>query len=482
MIPGPGSSQKADSRTLHTKLFKSCISYVNKDLIDLYRAALSDSGSWTAAEMQRNQEFGFKAVAGGKLFFVLKNVDEARTCCTEALLNQLVQQGLRSFLDQRLQEYFGINLSTQPSVNRRLAFQGSRDGQSCTVDLSSASDSNGFSLFQKVVRNSRIKRWIELSRSEVAVLPNGDIEKLRMISTMGSGITFSLMTILLASAVRAVCDLTDPDAEYSVFGDDIVVPTRGYNFLIRMLKKLGYLVNDDKSFSSGAFRESCGHDYYNGDYVRGVYIQSLETPADVYSAFNRLTRWSAYSEIPLDNVLKLLRSMVRDYRVPPSEDDLAGLKVPFCLTKPKLTNEYWFKYRCLRRKQRELVIEEPDNSEDGLELSFLPAVIVGVYKHTWGVHVKSPSDWAPHTRLIHRLPSRLRAFIRDDPDAPPRVKIFNTSIPHWNYYPPESDPGESWLPDGIPKNPSRWDLDYWSSRLRESPGVWEDTMVGTFGR
>lgn len=481
MTPGPGSSQKADSATLHTKLFESSMSYTNEGLISLYRTALSNSGSWAEAEWLRFQEFGFVRVAGGKLFFVLKNVDEARTCCTEALANQLVQQGIRHFLEERLLDYFGICLSTQPAKNRRLAWQGSRDGRSATLDLSSASDSNGFSLFTTVVRDSRIKRWIGLARSEVAVLPNGDIEKLRMVSTMGSGFTFPLMTILLASAVKAVVDLMDPDAEWSVFGDDIVVPTKGAPFLIRMLKKLGYLVNDDKSFTSGPFRESCGHDYYNGDYVRGVYVKSLETPADVYSAFNRLTRWAAYSDIPLDHTLRILRSMAHDFRVPPAEDDLAGFKVPFSCTKPRLTNEYWFKYRHLRRKARELVIEDADPGGDGLKLSFLSAAILGVYKHTWE-RVREPADWAPHTRLIGRPPGRLRAFIRDDPDAPPRMKIASSSTPHWNYYPPESEPGEQWLPDGIPKNPSRWDLDFWRSRLRETPQIWEDLLVGTFSR
>lgn len=466
MTTGPGASQQADNRSWHTKMFQSSLSYTDPELIRIYRAALSETGAWAEAEMQRSETFGFTKVVGGKLFFVLKNVDEARTCCTEPGLNGVIQQGVLGHLERRLAEYFGIHLSSQPSINRRLAEQGSKDGSFGTIDLSSASDSNGLSLFEKVVRPCFLKHVIKTSRCEVAVLPNGDTERLRMVSTMGNAFTFPLMTILLASATRAVLDLTDPGAKFSVFGDDIVVPIRGYSFLIRMLGKLGYLPNVDKSFGSGSFRESCGHDYYQGQYVRGVYIRSLETSADVYSAFNRLARWSAATEISLIRTLQLLKSMAHDYRVPPSEDDLSGFKVPFKLTKPRLTSEYWFKYRCLKRRARELVVEEPDGDE-GLPCSYLVSILAGVHKHTWSVSITG-----------ERSIGSLKSFIRDRPGAAPRMKIAKKSIPYWDYDKPESDPGESWLPGQTTKYLTRYDLDPWRLRISEAPHLWEKVLVG----
>lgn len=470
MTTGPGSAQKADNRTWHTKMFQSKLSYINEDAIVLYRAALSESGSWAEAEKLRSDQFGFIRVAGGKLFFVLKNVDEARTCCTEPAVESIIQQGIRGFLEERLKSYFRIDVSRQPAVNRRMAELGSRDGSSATIDLSSASDSNCLSLFKKVVRNCFLKRCILSSRCEVAILPGGDIERLRMVSTMGNAFTFPLMTILLASAVRACLDLMDPEGEFSVFGDDIVVPTRIYHFFVRMIRKLGYLPNDDKSFGTGPFRESCGHDYFAGIYVRGVYIRSLETSADVYSAFNRLSRWSAGSGVPLVHTLRLLWSMAPVYRVPPSEDDLSGFKVPFKLTIPKLTPEYWFKYRCLKRKPRRFDVKEAafdDPDWIGLDISYLVGALAGVYKHTW------VRDLLTGESSIRGLGS----FIRDLPGAAPRMKIVKKSIPYWDYDKPDSEPGEAWLPGEDSKNLTKYDFDHWRLLQRGAMQVWESLLV-----
>lgn len=469
---GPGAAQKADAKTWHTKVFKSQLSYTNPELIGLYRTTVSELGSWADAEMQRFKDFGFVSVIGGKLFFVLKNVDEARTCCTEPGLNQLIQQGIRGYLEERAKAYFGIDIQRQPAVNRRLAMQGSLDESSCTIDLTSASDSNGLSLFSKVVEPCFLKRCILLSRCEVAVLPNGDTERLRMISTMGNGFTFPLMTILLASAVQACVDLLDPQSEWSVFGDDIVVSKRCYQFLIRMLVKLGYQPNVQKSFGVGPFRESCGHDYFNGHFVRGIYIKSLEASTDVYSAFNRLSRWSAATEIPLVQTLRLLKSMAHDYRVPPSEDDLAGFKVPFKLTKPRLTPEYWFKYRCLKRHARRYEIDEPNPDENPLDISFLVAGLAGVHKHTWS---RNDKPGVSYGTIVSYGTS-----IRDPLGSAPRMKIANKSIPYWDYDKPESDPGESWYPGQPTKMLTRYDLDHWRACVSRSVHVWEDVVVEAF--
>lgn len=465
MTTGPGASQQADSRSWYTKVFQSPLSYTDEYLIPIYRAALCETSSWAEAELLRFHDYGFTRVEGGKLFFVLKNVDEARTCCTEPGLNGIVQQGIRGFLERRLVEYFNINVETQPAVNRELAQQGSVDGSFGTIDLTSASDSNSLSLFRKHVYSSFLKGLILASRCEVAVLPNGDIERLRMVSTMGNAYTFPLMTILLASAAQACLDLMDPGARFSVFGDDIVVPTRCYSFLIRMLEKLGYQPNRRKSFGVGPFRESCGHDYYNGHFVRGVYVKSLETPAYVYSAFNRLTRWSAYTGISLTGTLRLLRSMARDMRVPYSEDDLSGFKVPFCVTTPRVDASYWFKYRCLKRRTRFLRVEE--DGEDGLDISYLVSILAGVHKHAWmRDNLTGESTIGP-----------LGSFLRDPPGAPPRMKIASRSIPYWDYVNPDSEPGNAWLPDQPPKKLTKYDMDPIRLRIRDDFHLWERVVV-----
>jgi hypothetical protein len=374
LMTGPGAAQKADATTFYSKLFESTMSFTNPDLIRYYRAALVETGLWCDAERLRNENFGFTRVKGGKIFFAPKNAEISRTCCTEAHLNMLVQKSIGTFLEKSLGDYFGVSLSTQPDFNRRLARLGSIDGSFGTIDLVSASDSIAVRLISLALRPGFLKTMMFMSRSELLVLPNGELVEPRMISTMGNGFTFPLQTVIFASAVRAVYQLmgfpsTSPVDHFGVFGDDIVVRREAYDFTCQMLTKLGFQVNDGKSFNTGPFRESCGHDFHTGSNIRGVYIRSLETPQEVYSAINRLMRWSALHDHELPTTIALLKSWVRDIRVPPTEADDAGIHVPFCMTRPKVTNAYWFQYRCYVRRNRKVSFIEPDQPEHHKEFN-----------------------------------------------------------------------------------------------------------------
>jgi hypothetical protein len=65
----------------------------------------------------------------------------------------------------------------------------------------------------------------------------------------------------------------------SVYGDDIIIPTYAYEHLIQLLTALGFVINRDKSFGTGAFRESCGADYYYGINVRPFFLkESISCP------------------------------------------------------------------------------------------------------------------------------------------------------------------------------------------------------------
>lgn len=453
MMCGPGSAQKADSRTLVTKLFESSISYTDEHLIRLYRGALVETGSWADAERLRFEKFGFSVVRGGKLFFAPKNAEISRTCCTEASLNMLFQKAIGAFLECRLAHFFGIHLDSEPLHNRELARIGSFDGSFGTIDLTSASDSIGLQLMQRVHRPGFLKAMIMMSRSERAVLPDGTETELRMISTMGNGFTFPLQTVIFSCAVRAVYDLMgipmrDPISKvrnFGVFGDDITVSHRAFDFLSQMLAKLGFVVNVGKSFNTGPFRESCGHDYYRGVNIRGVYVRSLEIPQQVYSLINRLHRWSAVSSIPLVRTVKLLLSWVRDIRVPPSEGDDAGIHVPFWLTQPKVGPEYWFKYRCYRRRPQRMQVLDEEHPEVinkyGLGVGFLS----GVYRRP--DFVLDSTDTSPWKQGWS-----VSATLRDAIGVRPRYKIVTRQIPWWDYLP---DPKMASLIS--PQNPETWD-------------------------
>lgn len=440
---GPGAAQRANSSTLATKLFMGEMSWCNSDhLIRIYRSALVETGFWADAEMQRFQKHGFTEVTGGKIFFAKKNAEISRTCCTEANLNMLIQKACGEFIEQRLELFFGISLETQPRLNQTLAKIGSIHGTFGTMDQVSASDSIGLRLYEASMQNCFLKTMMLLSRSESAVLPNGKQVSLHMISTMGNGFTFPLQTIIFASAVRACYQLMGfPEIEqgirqYGVYGDDIVCRKEIFDFLSSMLTKLGFSVNQEKSFNNGPFRESCGEDYFQGVNIRGVYVKSLETQQQVFSCINRLNRWSARSGIPLPSTVKLLLSWVqwKKFLVPPSESDDAGLKVPFRLTKPRVSSSYWFLYRSYKRKIRKAVMPEPDDSPNppGWALSFLSG---HTSRSTSASNIRFPStDFV--SILVPQKPFGLsEAWIsmRDPPDTPGRYKVARKAIPFWDW-------------------------------------------------
>ncbi len=449
MMTGPGAAQKADSTTFYSKMFESEMSYTNERLIPYYRAALVETGFWCDAERQRNELFGFRRVEGGKLFFAPKNAEISRTCCTEAHLNMLVQKSIGAYLESSMLNYFGISLSVQPDNNRYLARIGSKDGSFGTIDLVSASDSISVQLISQALRPCFFKAMLFMSRSERLVLPNGSLVEPKMIATMGNGFTFPLQTVIFASAVRAIYQLMGfpcvcPRTQFGVFGDDIIVRREAYEFTVAMLNKLGFKVNDGKSFNSGPFRESCGHDYFLGENIRGVYVVSLETPQHVYSAINRLNRWSAVHDIRLPKTIALLMSWTRDIRVPPTEADDAGIHVPFKATKPIVTNEYWYRYRCYVKRNRKVVFNEPDAdvgrplNPDGVAVGFLTGHIrrrdisltltslqpdgslqgVPLVVNPWLID----GGWSMSTSVRSRRGERSR------------YKIVNKSLPYWDYH------------------------------------------------
>lgn len=485
---GPGSSLKCVNESFYTKLFNSRITTTSEYLLALYRAAISESDTWSLAEMQRDTRFGHEVVSGNRLFFVPKTAEISRTCCTEPLVNMLIQQALGAFLESCLAKSFGVSLKTQPDFNRKLARVGSLDGSFGTIDLQSASDSISMSLVRRIVPGNLLG-FFELSRSRSAVLPDGSEVDLNMISTMGNGFTFPLQTVIFSCAVRAVYQMMNldshcPRTQFGVFGDDIIVRKDAYEFLIRGLTKLGFQVNVDKSFNTGSFRESCGHDWYAGDFVRGVYIRSLETVSDVYSAINRLNRWSALAGVRLPNTIGFLRMGIkRELKIPFSEAIDGGIQVPFNQTVPKVDNAYWFKYRVLARKQRRLKV--PETKEDsvlsGYE-DFNPygwaVTFLGGYARREDRTFKSEQR-EPQEGHGCSYPS---AFMTPrDVDGSSRTKVVRKSIPYWDWRGPElSDSVDVWgFVSGAPSQ--TWRLKYEpfehdATRLF-SHGAWEGAVA-----
>lgn len=346
---GPGASLGANGNDFYTKMFSSRLTLTNPSLYELYARHVKFDYRWRDAENLRRESFGsYSVVKGNRLNFVPKTKVIARTICTEPSLNMWFQLGIGRLFEERLERYFGISLSNQPEKNRAMAKIGSLDGSFSTIDLSSASDSMSMGLLEQVLP-PEILWWLKLTRSPASELPDGSLEELHMISTMGNGYTFPLQTILFASAVVAVYTSLGLKpirprggslGNFGVFGDDIIVVGRAYAQVCSFLEALGFSVNRDKSFSEGPFRESCGEDYFLGKNVRGVYVRSLRTVQDRFSVINRLNRWSASHGIALWQTVQRLLRTVPKHLVPPWEQDDAGIKVPYSLVRDKRRDKH----------------------------------------------------------------------------------------------------------------------------------------------
>lgn len=394
---GSGASIGADSGAFYSKVAVGPLTGSNSELLELYQQAIFYDPTWAKCEKHRSHEFGAKIVQGSRLSFVPKSSEISRTICTEPVLNMLFQKGIARLIEGRLHQNLGIDLAIQPKINRKLCLRGSKSGRFGTIDLSSASDSMSLTLVREFFPPP-VSRWLERTRCDKTILPDGSILDLHMVSSMGNGYTFPLQTAFFSALVYGAYRVHDVPfvvsrggrvGNFAVFGDDIIVRERCYNTVVRLLQICGFTVNVDKSFNEGLFRESCGHDYYHGYNVRGVYIQTLQHAGDFYSAINRLNRWSARHRIALPRTIGLLSSHVRFLPVPFDESDDSGIKVPLSLVKHRFKDRHTggilYRYRkTINRPVRAPLGEEhlPSNlllrrmpswkyNPDGLMLSLL---------------------------------------------------------------------------------------------------------------
>lgn len=205
-----------------------------------------------------------------KIAFVPKTVKVHRTIAVEPMLNGYLQKGVDSYLRRRLKRV-GIDLSDQ-TRNQKLSLDGSRNWTSddayCTIDLSSASDSISIGL----CRNLLPPDWFDLLnylRSRHYSI-DGVLKPYHKFVSMGNGFCFPLESLIFASLCAATCSDLGLKADFSVYGDDIIIRKAAFQPLVRLLRICGFRVNPKKTFESGPFRESCGTDWFEGEDVRPV--------------------------------------------------------------------------------------------------------------------------------------------------------------------------------------------------------------------
>lgn len=285
-------------------------------------------------------------VSGAVLDVVDKTAEIDRIILKEPELNGFIQKGIgqeiRMLLSRPLSDTDGVDLDFSGSVNEALAQYGSETGRVATVDGERASDSLSIALYEFLFP----PKWFELlnmARSPFAIV-EGQHHRLEMMSGMGNGYTFEAESVIfyaigLACARRS--NLPFAERVVSIHGDDLIVPADVREEVLLAYHAAGVVVNTDKSFFDGPFRESCGGHFWNGADVKPFYLkkQTGKDRGDWFWLCNSLLLWlnsrsDSYRDSPQGRALvEMLRYLnwyaasgkPLDWRVPVDSSRRAGL-------------------------------------------------------------------------------------------------------------------------------------------------------------
>ncbi|DAD52497.1 RNA-directed RNA polymerase [ssRNA phage SRR5467091_14] len=236
----------------------------------------------------------------GRLLAVPKTFKGPRLITAEPTAHQFLQQGLMKWLRRSLPRPLRDSIdfkSQEPS--RELSLKASKDGKLATVDLSSASDRLSLWTIERVFgRNRDLLMALYASRTVWVVDHTTKEAKdgfvLKMFAGQGNACTFTVQSMVYAMCCFAAYiayhhlpanrrTLRRAAKETRVFGDDLIVPTEVLPYLGVILNFLQLKVNAGKTCYSGAFRESCGMDAYDGYDVSPLYLSTLEPGATAES-------------------------------------------------------------------------------------------------------------------------------------------------------------------------------------------------------
>lgn len=220
---------------------------------------------------------------------VPKSQKGPRIIAKEPAANMWCQQIIRDYLESKTQESPLRNCISfrDQSLNQQAALEASKTGKAWTVDLKDASDRLTLWLVERLVRkNPSLLAALHSSRSQYCKVPTkdgGELIRMKKFAPQGSATTFPLQTIVYAIlAISSVIyakgervstkTIGSAASQVRVFGDDTVIPDFAGGTYVSLLTYCGFLVNTEKTYSEGNFRESCGYEAYDGVDVTPAYI------------------------------------------------------------------------------------------------------------------------------------------------------------------------------------------------------------------
>jgi hypothetical protein len=276
----------------------------------------------------------------------------------------------------------GINIKKQQHRHRRLIGCYSLTRSHATMDLSAASDS----LISELLNAIFPRKWyVAIRKTFIRQIRIGGRQcYTASVLPMGNGLTFPVETLVFYSLIKAIGNLANIRGKrlvYSVYGDDLIYPSKLHKYVSSIFPELGLKINKDKTYVNAHFRESCGADYYYGADVRPAFLPDAiysATPSQycawLYKVYNALTR--RWDSCELTWTLRYLISELSIasrgplLRVPPRFPDESGIKVLDPSTIPDATacwepvkvtfssGSRWYKFKYLRRTSERRVVRD----------------------------------------------------------------------------------------------------------------------------
>ena len=306
-------------------------------------------------------------VKAARLTTVPKTILVDRVIECDAFCNMIVQRAIDVGIWDLIKTHFGVDLKESQLLHKILI----QDLSNATIDLKNASNSIWLAVVQWFMKNTRLLRDLMASRCGI-IETSGYQYRLNMLSPMGNGFTFGVMTLLFLTISREL------DSFAHVFGDDIIVDRDVAPLLIETLKSIGCQINETKTFTKGDFRESCGGFTSSGQYITSFDIEYAEDVVDAVSVINKIGIMANSHPTPVTQQLQELHyNLVRS--VPAHL--LRGYK--FCLNyaeeSVKLDKE---RLQVLRRTPNRLTdcnTLYTDGSFDPVGTKVLPGLTEGVF-------------------------------------------------------------------------------------------------------
>lgn len=262
--------------------------------------------AWGREALARSMDPVF--VRGNRFSVAPKDATKDRPIAAEPSVNVFYQLSLGDAVRRRLKR-LGIDLTSGQHTHARLAREASIAGHLATLDLKNASDTVAYNLVKLLLPPDWFRLFDEL-RSPFTRMSPVDVQKvalgrpcadassdvwvkLEKFSSMGNGFTFELETLLFWAISDYACSqaVEGPMEQTLCYGDDIICDTRGVRAVISALRFFGFTINEEKSFWSGPFRESCGGDFWEGRPVRPYFQEEpLDEPQQLIAAANQVRR------------------------------------------------------------------------------------------------------------------------------------------------------------------------------------------------